>query len=154
MSWCLTSTDERREMSQDPPSTSSGGEEPREEGGAEVDKDARNWATFAHLSGILAGALSAYLFCFLGPLLIWLFKKDESEFISDQAIEALNFQITVTIANVAIAAIVAGSCFILYPLWFALPLLWVAHIVLSIVAAMKASAGEKYRYPVNLRIIR
>src|SRR5215471_14148011 len=57
---------------------------------------AKQWAFFAHLS-----ALIGYVVPFgnlLGPLIIWQVKKNEMPFVDDQGKEALNFQITMTIA--------------------------------------------------------
>ena len=148
-------------MGDDPPSVDKpegtinfGNDVGNAEGTSVVDKDSRNWAAFAHLSGILAGVLSGYTLCFLGPFLIWMFKKDDSEFICDQAVEALNFQITVAIAYAVIVAVVAGTCFLFYPLLLLLPVLATCHVILSIIAALKSSDGEKYRYSFNLRFIR
>ncbi len=56
----------------------------------EISKDARMWAMLCHLLGFFT--------CFIGPLIIWLIKKDEDPFIDNQGKEALNFQITVAIA--------------------------------------------------------
>ena len=56
----------------------------------EVSKDARNMAMLCHLLAIFTG--------FLGPLIIWLIKKDEDPFVDEHGKEALNFQITVFIA--------------------------------------------------------
>jgi len=58
--------------------------------------------TMAMLSHIL-GAVT----CFVGPLIIWLIKKDESPFVDDQGKEALNFQITIAIAYIVGAVLMA-----------------------------------------------
>ena len=55
----------------------------------EFPKDVANLAMLAHLLGALVG--------FLGPLILWVVKKDEHEFIDDQSKEALNFQLTLLI---------------------------------------------------------
>ena len=66
----------------------------------------RQWAMFAHLSAllgaILTGALGGGWGCFIGPLVIWLVKKDAMPFVNDQGKEALNFNITVAIAFVVL----------------------------------------------------
>jgi uncharacterized Tic20 family protein len=102
----------------------------------------RTLAMITHISGILLG--------FLVPLIIWLVNKDKPEkaFINDQSKEALNFQITLFIAHVA-----AGI------LWFILIgmlltfIIWIASVVLMIMAGLKANNGEAYRYPLALRLI-
>src|SRR4026208_926292 len=61
----------------------------------------RQWAMFAHLSALLGGLLTSgwggSIGLFIGPLVIWLMKKDTMPFVNDQAKEALNFAITVSI---------------------------------------------------------
>ncbi|HET7333003.1 DUF4870 domain-containing protein, partial [Dyella sp.] len=74
-----------------PPSEPIGGDIPAEE---------RTWGMFAHLSALLGALLTASfwgLACFIGPLAIWLMKKESMPFASDQAKEALNFNITMAI---------------------------------------------------------
>ncbi len=104
-------------------------------------KDACTMAMLAHLLGIVTG--------FVGPLIIWLVKKDEDKFVDDQAKEALNFQLTALILYVACSA---TSCLII-PL-FIMAGAWIAVLILSIMAGMKANEGEVYRYPVALRLIK
>ena len=85
----------------------------------------------------------------LGPLIIWLMKKDESELIDDQGKESLNFQI-----SISIYWFVAGMLsFILIgiPIVIALAVFWV---VMVIMASLKANEGGRYRYPLNLRLIK
>ena len=66
----------------------------------------RQWAMFAHLSALVGGIVTsgwaANLGFFIGPLVIWLMKKDTMPFVNDQAKEALNFAITVSIACLAL----------------------------------------------------
>ncbi len=99
-------------------------------------------ALLAHILGIFTS--------FVVPLIIWLIKKDD-EFIADQAKEALNFHITVTIAYFAItviAIVTMGIGFILYPV------LGIAVLVLGIIAGLKANDGIAYRYPCTIRLIK
>jgi len=85
----------------------------------------------------------------IGPLIIWLVKKDDHEFIDDQGREAINFQITVTLAMIASGIL----CIILVglPLLF---LVLIASFVLTLIGAVKASTGERYRYPFSIRLLR
>ncbi|RDZ29036.1 DUF4870 domain-containing protein [Lysobacter silvisoli] len=105
----------------------------------------RTLALITHLSGIIAG--------FIVPLIIWLINKDKADkaFLIDQSKEALNFNITLLIAYVAL--------FILTVITFGLAgiltmLLWLASIVFYIIAGIKANGGERYRYPFALRLIK
>jgi len=107
----------------------------------------RQWGLLAHLSGLIASFLGGL--SFLGPLVVWLIKKDQSPFVADQAKEALNFQIAVTIAMVIVLAIGAATCvgFLL------VPVVWIGGLVFSIIAAMEANKGVYYRYPYSLRLV-
>ena len=103
----------------------------------------RTFAILAHVGGIFFGLIPA--------LIIYLIKKSEpsAQFDTEQAKEALNFQITVMIAYFA--------CGILIFVLIGALLIWVvmlANLVLCIVAAIKASNGVMYRYPLTLRLIK
>ena len=102
--------------------------------------DDKNIATITHLAGTV--------FSFIPALLIWALKKDDTAYISDQAKEALNFQITILMAQF-VAGILA---FILIGFLFML-IIWLANVVLCIIAAISSSKGEQYRYPLTLRLI-
>jgi len=108
----------------------------------EVSKDARMWGMLCHLLGLFT--------CFIGPLIIWLIKKDEDPFIDDQGKEALNFQITVAIAWIVSAVLVPVFCIGSF-LGIAV---FIADLVFCILASIKANGGEKYRYPVSIRLIK
>ncbi len=86
---------------------------------------------------------------FLGPLIIWLIKKDEDPFVDDQGKEALNFQITVMIAMAISGALI---CIIIGP--FLMMAVAVCNIVFCIIGALKANEGVAYRYPFTLRLIK
>lgn len=109
--------------------------------------DERQWALLAHLSGLIASFLGGM--AFLGPLIVWLIKKDQSAFVGDQAKEALNFQIAVTIALVVSIGIGAATCvgFIL------VPIVGIGSLIYAIIAAMEANKGVAYRYPYTVRLI-
>lgn len=100
--------------------------------------------TMAILSHVLAIVTS-----FLGPLVIYLVKKDESAFVAEHAKESLNFQITILILYIL--------SFLLIIVLIGILLIWllsIASLVLIIVATIKASEGKIYRYPFNFRLIK
>ena len=108
-----------------------------------VSSDDRTMAMLAHLLGILTA--------FIGPLVIWLINKDANPskpFVTDQAKEALNFQITVTIAY-----FVASALSIILIGLLLIPVIMIANLVLCILAGLKANEGVAYRYPFALRLI-
>ncbi len=111
-----------------------------------ISKEERNWAMFAHLSALLV--YPTLIGGIVGPLVIWLMRKDDMSFAADQAKETLNFQITVYLVG-----LVCGILFLILVGFVLMGLLVVAHVVLTIVAAVKASEGVAYRYPFNLRLI-
>jgi len=110
------------------------------------DSGERNWAVLCHLSSLLAMiTLGAGI---IAPTVLWLIKKDESEFINEQGKEALNFSITVLLAWIAcipFTFIIIGFAMmgIVLVTWF----------IFAIIAALTASRGENYRYPFSLRLI-
>jgi uncharacterized Tic20 family protein len=109
--------------------------------------ESRMWAMIAHLS-----TLSGLVLPFgniIGPLLVWLVKRDEMAFVNDQAKEALNFNISMTIYGLVAAVLI----FVLVG-FVLLAVLGIAWLVLSIMAAVKANEGVAYRYPLTLRLIK
>ncbi|MBL0165093.1 MAG: DUF4870 domain-containing protein [Xanthomonadales bacterium] len=114
--------------------------------------DERTWALLGHLS-----ALSAFITgfgCVLGPLIVWLVKRDTLPFAGDQAKEALNFNITVMIGGAALilfTIITFGiGALLAVPLGFALFFYW---LIFTIIAAINANNGVRYRYPMTLRLV-
>ncbi len=118
------------------------------ESAAGLSKDVRNWAMLCHLSA-LVGLLGNGIGFFLGPLIVWLIKKEEHPFIDEQGKEAVNFQITMFIAFMI--ALVLSFVLIGIPLLLALGVL---EIVFPIIAAIQASNGAHYRYPLAIRFIK
>jgi len=119
----------------------------------------RQWAMFAHLSALVGGILTSgwagSIGCFIGPLIIWLVKKDTMTFVNDQGREALNFNITVGIVFLGLfvlSIVTLGLGLILtVPLMIIVGIAW---LVLTIIAGMKANEGVAYRYPFTLRLIK
>ena len=106
----------------------------------------KTWGMLCHLA-----ALSGFIIPFgniIGPLIIWLVKKEESEYVDKQGKESLNFQISVTIY-----ALVAGILVLVVVGIFLLIVLGIAVLVLVIVASIKASNREEFSYPLTIRIL-
>ena len=104
--------------------------------------DERTMGILAHILSIVPGV------GILGPLVIYLIKKD-SQFVSENAKESLNFQITVYLA-----AIIAGILALVLIGFVFLAIIGIAEFVLVIIATIKASENKIYRYPFNLRLIK
>lgn len=111
----------------------------------------RNWAVGAHLASV-AGWLGVPFGNILAPLVIWLIKKDDSEFVRSQSIESLNFQISMTLY--ALFAVAIG--FTVVGLIVAIPALFalvIGDIIYTIIGAVSVTKGEPYRYPLTIRLI-
>ena len=114
---------------------------------SELSKDEKNWGMFCHLASF-AGVIIPFG-NIIGPLVIWLMKKDEYPFVDDQGKEALNFQITVAIAFII--------CFLLSFVIIGIFLMFVVGLfalIVTIIAIVKSSQGEYYRYPLSIRLIK
>ena len=112
----------------------------------EVDKESRTMAMLCHLS-----SFSGFIIPFgniLGPLLIWLLKKESSSFVDDQGREAINFNITVMLAY-----IVSGILTLVLIGIFLLIVVFLIDVILTIIATIKANEGQAYRYPFNIRFL-
>ncbi|TQV74874.1 DUF4870 domain-containing protein [Aliikangiella marina] len=109
-------------------------------------QEERNMAMFCHFA-----AFAGFIIPFgnvLGPLIIWLLKRDDSEYINYHGKEAVNFQITMLIAfmiSLILIVIVIGI-----PLLFGLAIF---QLVMVIIAGIKASEGIYYRYPFSLKLV-
>lgn len=103
-------------------------------------KEECNLAMLAHLLGIFSG--------FVGALVLWLVKREETGFAAQEAREALNFQITMAIAMMAafmLKFVLIG--FLLFPLLF------LVNFIFCLLGAVSAAKGKGYRYPLALRLI-
>jgi len=112
-----------------------------------IDIQQRNWAMISHL--IAFSALIGIPFGnIIGPLIIWLIKKDEAPFVDEQARESLNFQISMTIylfISIILIIIIIGIFLIIG--------LVLTNMILVIKATVKSNAGEHYQYPFTIRFI-
>lgn len=104
-------------------------------------KDDCNMGMLAHLLALLTG--------FIGPLIIYLMKKDESPFVRENARNALNFQISVFIYYIigAILTIVLVGILVLIAVG-------ILHLVCCIVGAVAASNGKIYKYPLTIQFLK
>ena len=109
-------------------------------------KEERTWAAVAHLAAF-AGHIFPFAHIFV-PLAVWFWRRDTSVFVDDQGKESVNAQITVTIY----AAVCVPFCFILIG-FVMLGVLYLAAVILTILAAMAAYEGRVYRYPLILRLV-
>ena len=116
--------------------------------GAAPTENERTWGMLAHLSA-LAGLVLPLVGIVVGPLVVWLSRRDESQFVAGHAKEALNFNISVLLG--ALACMLLMLVFIGFLLGTALFIAW---LVMTLIAAIKASEGHPYRYPFSLRLVK
>ena len=107
----------------------------------------RTWCALCHASALL-GVFLHFPGHVLAPLAVWLMKRDESPEIDAHGKEALNFQISMLIYN----AVAAVFCLVLVGFVF-LAILWLLNAIFVIIAAIQASDGKFYRYPMTIRFI-
>ena len=111
-------------------------------GFGDVTAEERNLALLMHVLAVFTG--------FIGPLVIWLVKKEESPFLNQHGMEALNFQISVLIYFIAAGALTLVTCgFGIFLPIAVVVLMWVACIQ----AAIQGNNGEPCHYPLTIRLL-
>jgi len=123
----------------DPNSTAASGAAPTE--------NERTWGMLAHLSA-LAGLVIPLIGNVLGPLLVSIARADQSAFVAAHAKEALNFNI-----SVSLAALVCTLLMLVFVGFLLGSALFIAWLVMTLIAAIRASEGAAYRYPFSLRLV-
>mgnify|MGYP000117837879 CR=1 FL=1 len=112
-----------------------------------ADKEQRTWAMFCHLS-----ALAGLLFPFgsvIGPLIVWLVKKEEMPLVAEHGRKSLNFQLTMMIAYIVcfmLIFVVVGAIL--------LPLVALFSLIMVVVSAIKANDGKEVNYPMSIEFIK
>ena len=114
---------------------------------APTNRDENMWAMFCHLSALVGFAIP--FGNIIAPLIIWTLKKDEYPHVNDQGKEAINFQLSITVyilISVILVFVVIGI-----PL---LIILGIFSLIMTVIAALNANDGNKYRYPFTIRFIK
>lgn len=112
--------------------------------GSLAENDEKTMGMLSHILGAVT--------CVVGPLVIWLIKKEESPFINDQGKEALNFQITVLIGW-AVAAVLGFVPVVQCVAALLYPAIGIASLIFGILGGLEANKGVAYRYPFALRLV-
>ncbi len=121
---------------------------PPQTSGPMTEKNAYTWGMFCHLAA-LAGFIGIPFGNIIGPLVVWLIKKEEHPFIDQQGKAALNFQISMAIYG--IVAFLLTFIIIGIPLLIALVIF---DLIFIIMASVKASKGETQKYPLTITFIK
>lgn len=111
-----------------------------------INNEERTMSMLCHLSA-LAGLIIPFGFL-LGPLVVWLIKKDQYTEVDRQGKDALNFQI-----SMIIYMLISGILVLLVIGFVLLILLGIFNLVVVILAAVKSNNGERFEYPLSLKII-
>ena len=132
------------------------------------EKTQRNWAMATHLSALAICFVAIPLGNIWGPLIVWLWKRHEIPGVEEHGKAALNFHISIVL-YLLIGAIVLGVpllilTFVPFLGLLTIPLLWLmgvvgsliilVEIILTIIAAVKASDGSTFNYPLSLKLIK
>lgn len=117
-----------------------------------LSSEVRTFALLTHLSAFAASILG---FSFVGPLIMWLIKREEHPFLDHHGREALNFNLSILLyaaIGVALSLVTLGIGLIaVIPAGIVIGIMW---FVTTIIAATKANNGEGYRYPLSIRFIK
>lgn len=134
-------------------------------------QEERGWAMAAHLAALVLALLTSWLVGVAGVIgagAIWLLKRDSSPFIAEHAREAVNFNLSMLVyaaAALAFGAVLVGATVLTLGLGVILTLpaglallvavlaIAVMWLVCSILAAIAAWNGQRYRYPLSIRIL-
>ncbi len=110
-------------------------------------EEEKNWAVATHLAS-LSGYIGIPLGHILGPLIIWLMKKDSSPFLDEVGKETVNYNISIILWFVLCIPL----CFIIIgiPMLICLAIM---DVIVTIMAAIAASNGQQYKYPLTIRFI-
>src|SRR5437667_2552621 len=109
--------------------------------------EVRTWCVLCHATALL-GVFFHFLGHIFGPLIVWLLKRGDSPEIDAYGKESLNFQLSMLIYD-AVAAIL---CIVLIGIPI-LIILWIVNTVFVIIASIRASEGQLYRYPLTIRFL-
>jgi len=110
-------------------------------------REENEWAMYCHLSG-LAGYVVP-MGNILGPLIVWLMKKEDSSIVDQHGKDALNFHLSImiyTLICIPLIFIIIG--------FFLMIAVGIGSLVCTILAAVKAKDGEHFDYPMTIRFIK
>lgn len=110
--------------------------------------EARKWAMLCHYAAF-AWLLAPMIGNVIGPLVVWQLKRESDPYVDAQGKEALNFQISVSLAllvSTLLLKVVIG-----FPL---IALVSVGALVLTVIGGIKANEGRPWRYPFCLRFLK
>lgn len=118
----------------------------------------RQWAAGAHLAALILALVTSWaagIAGAVGALAVWMIKRDDSPFAAEHAKEALNFNLSMfiyAIALVVATVVTLGlGALVTVPLGLVVAVVW---LVCTLIAAFRAYDGQRYRYPITIRLFR
>lgn len=112
-----------------------------------MSNEEKNWGVYCHLAAFLGLILPGFG-NFLGPIIVWVLKKDTYPFVDEQGKEVINFQITVLAMSI-LAGVLTILLIGVFLLWL-LPIYWA---VMTLYGAVKVNEAEHFRYPYTIRLL-
>ncbi len=116
--------------------------------GKQLAQDDKTFGMFAHLAALAQFVIPTFGNV-IGPLVIWLIKKDQSEWVNKQGKEALNFQISIaiyTLVSIILIPLIIGIILLI-----GIGIFW---LIMVILATIRVSEGESFKYPLSIRFIK
>lgn len=113
-----------------------------------ITDDEKTWGMIVHLAALVA-FIASPIGAVLGPLVVWLIKKEQMPFVKDQGKEAMNFNISILLYGLASGVLIFIGIGLLL-----LMLLGIFWIMFVIIGGIKAQKGEYFRYPLTIRFIK
>ena len=117
------------------------------------EKSARTWGMLCYIAG-LSGCFLPWFAHVAGPLLVWLFKRNDHPFIDEQGKESLNFQITMAVYSLIGSVLLALTIIGLWLIPFFLGFLYLLNIAGVVWASIRASEGKSFRFWFIFRVLR
>jgi uncharacterized Tic20 family protein len=110
-------------------------------------KKAQTWGMLCHLTA-LSMFIGVPVGNLIGPLVVWLIKKNDYPLVDKQGKESINFQLSMTIYS-----IIAGLLCFIFIGFLLLGILVIVDLVLVIKASVRTSNGQEYLYPFTIRFL-
>ena len=120
-----------------------------------VTNNEKNWALASHLVSLLGYFIGFGEF--IGPLAIWMVKRNESSFVAHHSKESLNFSLTQMLLLIITLVVCLPLCLIVIgiPLLIvSVSVLFIWHVIAAIIGAVRAGEGELYYYPLTIRFLK
>ncbi len=117
------------------------------------DKDACQWAMLCHVAALAQFALPSFG-QIIGPLILWLMKREQHPFIDEQGKESLNFQISLTVYTIVGSILLLITCVGVFLIAILALGIVALSAVYSVIGALAANKGQHFRYPMTIRFLK